>query len=351
MSNSPKAFGIKPKTSVETETPAAEETLADLGARRQLDGDILGAREAYTLALETDPNNPTTLNNLGFTYAQEENWEEAVGFYRRALQRDAAHGTSWMNLGCALAIMGENDEALQSLLAAVKFSPDNPTAWENLGRLLLLGGQAEQAEIALRRAAGLAVHWVELAIPLSNAVAAQGRLEDAIKIIKSALSEEEQQGDLWRQLGILCFLYRDLGSAANALQNATILLPADTEARHHLAMVRFSLGQTEHGILELERILTLEPDHLLARTDLAVLALSQGDLHTAKSHIELAIEVQPSEPRIRYYHAMILAQQGDTEAANQIYAELAQSEGKYAELARKQTPFAQTGTTSDNSPA
>lgn len=85
------------------DTPA---TGLELGVLRHLRGDLAGAEELYRAALEPEPENPVTLNNLGLAIAQPGRIAEAVTWYERALALDADRAIAHLNLGNAHTALG-----------------------------------------------------------------------------------------------------------------------------------------------------------------------------------------------------------------------------------------------------
>jgi len=73
-------------------------------------GDCLGAKNAFKLALTMDPDDPNTLVSLGRICLDSKDYQEALEYLLKATQKDASDKDAW--LGLALAAEKLNDPSL-----------------------------------------------------------------------------------------------------------------------------------------------------------------------------------------------------------------------------------------------
>ncbi len=69
------------------------------------------AQEEYKAALQLSPDNPTILNNLALSLAQEGKLDEAISTMQRATDQQSAQAQSRQNLAFLLALKGKPEEA------------------------------------------------------------------------------------------------------------------------------------------------------------------------------------------------------------------------------------------------
>jgi tetratricopeptide (TPR) repeat protein len=106
----------------------------DLAFCREQLGNIPGAQAAARDALRRDPDNPTTLNFLGYLLADhDQNLEEAVELIRKALEHDPENGAYIDSLGWAYYRLGRLIEARRELERAVERTGGDPVVHEHLG--------------------------------------------------------------------------------------------------------------------------------------------------------------------------------------------------------------------------
>ncbi len=99
-------------------------------------GSVPDAIDYLTRAIEIDPDNPNTLNSLGYIMAEEGiNPEKAVEYCRKAVDLNPENGNYLDSLGWALFKTGSTDEARTYLERAVKRIGDSPDIREHLNVL------------------------------------------------------------------------------------------------------------------------------------------------------------------------------------------------------------------------
>jgi tetratricopeptide (TPR) repeat protein len=117
----------------------------ELGRIDQLEADLRAI-------LESDPNNATALNALGFTLAdRNERVHEALGYIKRAYEARPDDPAVIDSMGWVQFRLGNYDEAEQHLRRAFKLMPDGEIAG-HLSELMWAQGQKKQALSLLREA-------------------------------------------------------------------------------------------------------------------------------------------------------------------------------------------------------
>ncbi len=102
--------------------------------------------------LDTEPDNPLILFNLGMAESDLGKLDDAIGHLSRLLEKDPGHTHGRVALGVAQARAGRVEEAITTLQEAVRISPDDPYARRNLGGLLAKKGLLTDAVTHLREA-------------------------------------------------------------------------------------------------------------------------------------------------------------------------------------------------------
>ena len=154
-----------------------------------------------------------------------------AGQYQQALSTlDRAHlpdNPDWRILsvqGAVLDQMGRHTDAQRYYASALKIIPDEPTILSNLGLSYLLTKDLKNAEITLRRAVAQPNAGPKVRQNLALVVGLRGRFEEAEKIARSDLPENEaaanvnylrqmlaQQHD-WKKMGRAYTPAADAGS-------------------------------------------------------------------------------------------------------------------------------------------
>jgi protein O-GlcNAc transferase len=188
---------------------------ARLGRVQYRLGRFREAQAAYRRALEINPESAELYWALGVISHKEGRPAEAVSNYRRAIQICPTMAEAHSNLSAALRDMGSLVEAEVSAMRALELQPDYAEAHSNLGILLLARGRTLEADAHCRRAVELvselpevpsadpgtalvgqirldeAPTWAprraEVYHNLGHVLIEQGRLDEAIAAIRTAL--------------------------------------------------------------------------------------------------------------------------------------------------------------------
>ncbi len=115
------------------------------------------AQAEFQKAVELDPNYAEAHHNLGLSYAEQGQWEQAIVAYRKALSMPvySTPEVGYYNLGRAYAQVGKPKEAEDALRTAIQLQPKLGAAYYQLGLVLTSTGRREEAKAAFRTARDL----------------------------------------------------------------------------------------------------------------------------------------------------------------------------------------------------
>jgi Flp pilus assembly protein TadD len=119
-----------------------------LGVLYDRNGNQARALVEFQKALKAHPKDADLLNDLGYSYYNRGQWQDAERYLRQAVAAVPTHKRAWTNLGMTLAQQGRESDSLEAFGKAV--SPAEAHA--NLGFLLATQGKFDHARLAYRRA-------------------------------------------------------------------------------------------------------------------------------------------------------------------------------------------------------
>ncbi len=117
---------------VDTSDPQA---LARLGDQYFESSNYMQAIEIYKKALEINPNDIDTLNDLGLAYNYTGNSDLAEEVLIKGTEADPGFQRIWLSLGYILKSAGKNEEARSVLQKTVNMGPDNEIGQEAIRML------------------------------------------------------------------------------------------------------------------------------------------------------------------------------------------------------------------------
>jgi tetratricopeptide (TPR) repeat protein len=185
-------------------------------------GKFQDALKYFKKALTIDPNLLDAHKNLGNTSLEMGNWVEAIGYLLKAIRIDPKNAELHNNLGVAQKEMGDSDASIQNFRDAIALKPDFIDAFNNLGSVLKNTRQLKAAFEAYQKALEIDPKNADIQNNLGNAYLTAGEIDRAKICYQNALAE---QPDQLRYLINLCNLYektnniKDLSDTLSLAEN------------------------------------------------------------------------------------------------------------------------------------
>lgn len=112
---------------IDTSDPVA---LASLGDKYFESNNFLQAIKVYEKALELNPNDVDTYNDLGLAFHYTGNTDSAIETLQKGTEAVPSFQRIWLSLGFVLASSGRNVEARPALQKAVELNPTSTVGQE-----------------------------------------------------------------------------------------------------------------------------------------------------------------------------------------------------------------------------
>jgi tetratricopeptide (TPR) repeat protein len=131
-------------------------------------------------AIQLDPLLEEAHDALGVVYARDGRWAQSEASFRRAIELNPNSSQTRANFVITLlSPLGRMDEALQQLQTAEKADPLSPTLQFEYGDVPISAGRYKEASAHCAKSS-------DLAECQGRVLLAEGRIDDAIKILASA---------------------------------------------------------------------------------------------------------------------------------------------------------------------
>ncbi|WP_072622333.1 tetratricopeptide repeat protein [Spirulina major] len=113
--------------------PEAKE-LFNQGVDRYQAGDLMGAIDLWSQAIEIDPNFAYAYYNRGLAYSNLKRYEEAITDYTSAIEIDPNDASAYYNRGNAYNALKRYEEAIADYTSAIDIDPKYAYAYNNRGK-------------------------------------------------------------------------------------------------------------------------------------------------------------------------------------------------------------------------
>ena len=220
-----------------------------------------------------------------------------------------------------------------------------------LGKALLMRSEAAAAEIEFNEALSQGINRAEVAVPLAQALVAQGKQAEVFKLpalvpdglpdnirkplllvraaaasdlgdparaqaqIELARAIPPDNADTWLAEVPLRLRARQFEQATAAAEQALRLAPGNGEALYQRATVPHVQGRLDDALKGYERAIAADPRHLEAQLARAGLLIDLNRDADALAQVQSALKLAPSEPRGLYLSAVLAERRNDAAAA------------------------------------
>jgi serine/threonine protein kinase/tetratricopeptide (TPR) repeat protein len=253
-----------------------------LGSTLLANGDHARAEEALRQALKIDVESFWAWFLLGHCRYDQRRFLEAAGAFSVCASRGPTFSWAHFNRGLALAKAGRLVDAQDAYDAALKIDPDFPEALANRALVELELNQPEHAQADLERAIALGRDDVAILAALGEALARQGRRDDAEQYFGGLLARDPACQVALVARGIMRLTY-DLQSARGDLTRALAIDPDDAHAHYGMA-----------------------------------LAIRRSDPQEALRHLDMSLKSNPSLTDAVQLRALVRARMGKREALDDV---------------------------------
>lgn len=282
-------------------------------------------------ALQTDPENLSAQLLLVDILAASGEKSTALEQLDKAVSAGAApEATEARKIKLLLGLQDANG-AQQALDASSTLPPDERETFE--GRLLLLRREPADAERAFLRALKINPALIDAQLGRIEALAAQGRTNEALEMLAPLLADEAASARAWLLKGQLAVVSEDFATAAEAFAAAVErakTLDRDTLLLAHVQRIESLLasGRLAQANAALDELQALAGDAAVVSLLRARVLLANHETAAAVNELRRFTQAVPQHLPGRLLLASALLQQGSTEQA---YAEAVRNVAEFGQ--------------------
>lgn len=272
--------------------------MAGIYRRKKMFDDSVAVLEQALLLSNNKPEDLTTINyNLGFTYRQMGNNDEAIRCFENVIEQNPKDVLAYNHLGAIHALQGDQTKAIEAYQRGLQFDPNHPILHFNIARSYAEIGESQKAlshyEAALRAKPG----WLDAIEEYTNLLLKSNKVEQAEETVQNALKLNPDDVKMHTSMGNV---YNRKSIYDNAEIEFKKALDADDEYKPALTGLTHSLekqGKYEEAAETINKAQRLNPDDVGIIKQSAQVLLSAKFLGAAYEKISRLWEINQNDPQ------------------------------------------------------
>ncbi|HMS65748.1 MAG TPA: tetratricopeptide repeat protein [Ignavibacteria bacterium] len=221
----------------------------------------------------------------------------AIELYLQKIQSGTADSTDYFNLGFAYQNNNQFDEAVIYYKSALTLKPDTLYANYNLGIIYSGKGDIENAvkyyESEILNNSGYVNTYYNLALIYDNKKDYSNAIKNYLKVIEIGPAYSSDYFNL-------AFAYQnrgnpeDLPEAKKYYEEVIKLDPLNSDSFNNLGVIYDKIGDIKNAIVSFSKAIEIKPDYLLALNNRALMLAKNGDISEALKDYEEVIRIDPN---------------------------------------------------------
>lgn len=191
---------------------------------------------------------------------------------------------------------GKTDAGIATLRETLAQDPGMIEAWVQLGRALAVKGDAAGAADAYGKALDRRPDHVQATIGLAEALAASGRVNEAIARCRKFPFGSANAGLVHQELGLLLFGAGRLEEAEPEFREALRLTPDLAEAAYNLGAIAERKPDFAAAETWFRKAVAIDPSYHEAHAAIAKRRYAAGDMAGAAAELRAALAASPGNP-------------------------------------------------------
>lgn len=213
-----------------------------------------------------------TLYKTGVDYINDMNYEAAEAVFRKIIEAGYEFPEAYNNLGYAKMRLSKDDEATFEFKNALRINPDFTDALNNLGILYTKHPATAQMGLQL--------------------------LKKAVKLAPDNSSYHDSLGQCLMKLGFD-------REAEIEFKTAMLLDKRSVDPVYHLGMLYESGGMTDASIIEYQRAISMNRDHLLSHYRLYRIYVKKSDMNLTANHMAALFRILKNKKIDRFDRQLV----------------------------------------------
>jgi len=277
-------------------------------------GDLAGAIEDFSSALDRNPKFVDAYRNRGIARQLTGDFDRAIADFNQALRYDPKSAALYNARGTALFSKDEHDRAIVDFNSALAIDSGFVKAYVNRGLAQMYRRRLDRAIADFNEVVRLQPNEIPGYLNRATAKIDQGNLDGAIADLSEAIRIDPtssagytRRGDAWRLKGDFAKAMEDHDQA--------IKLERTAEAFNNRALVWKDEHYLEHALADLNEAILIDPKFFLAFANRGDILRVQGEREQALVNLDKAVSLNPKSPIPLTFRADCYRDRGELQRA------------------------------------
>ena len=256
-------------------------------------GQIDRAIEAYSYAIELNPNNPAAYNNRGVSYDSKEKYDRAIADFNTAIQLKPNLAEAYSNRGAAYNKQDDFDRAIADFNTAIQLKSNLAEAYSNRGNAYNGKEEYDRAIEDCNRAIQLKPDYADAYVNRGNAYNGKGEYERVIADFNTVIQLKPNLVEAYFNRGNAYNSKGEIDRAIEDFNTAIQLKPDFAEAYINRGIAYGSKDYYERAIADFNTAIQRKPNLTQAYNNRGAAYYQQGDFDRAIEDYDTAIQLKP----------------------------------------------------------
>ena len=288
------------------------------GNVQMLLGQLDKAIEAYSHAIDLNPDNADAYINRGAAYIKEGKHDLAIENCNKAIQLRPDYALTYSNRGVAYDKKGEHDLAISDYDKAIELKSNYADAYNNRGNAYGNKGEYDRAITDYTKAIELNVNYTDAYNNRGNAYGNKSEYDRAITDYTKAIELNTEFADAYHNRGVAYYSKNDFNQAIKDYTKAIELKPDDASAYYNRSIAYAEKDNFDLAIQDSARAIELNPNFAEAYHNLGAVYAKKDNYDFAIKDYTKAIELKP-EFTIYHDRGIAYSNKGDFDHAIEDY--------------------------------
>ena len=258
----------------------------------------------------------------GMALREQGRSEEAIQAFDEVIKFEPVDADMWLNKGRVLMLLERSEEAIQAFDEVIKFEPENDDAWLNKGLILMFLERYEEAIQTFDKKLLIHPFSSDISSVLGGkgkSLESLGRHEEAKQVYTKVKSI--QKSDLLVEKGLTLWKQGRMEDAIRLFKSAVLHFPENAATWLKLGAAFNTLGQKKESYDAYVKAIKIYPPFGDAIPGIkADILANEGQYDEALNYYEEAIQLNPKNPIPWHGKGITLQKMGRTEEANEAFA-------------------------------